>query len=102
GALPPGSRIDQIELTKRFDVSVVPIREALARLASVGLVRIQPHRGVFVAEVSQNELVDLYTIREILEEQAAKIAIDQLTETDLSALDELTAAMASAVERRDF
>ena len=102
GALPPGSRIDQIELTKRFDVSVVPIREALARLASVGLVRILPHRGVFAAEVSSSELVDLYTVREILEEQAAKIAVDKLTDSDLSILEDLTEAMASAVERADF
>jgi len=57
GALTPGSRIDQADLVRRFDVSIVPIREALARMASAGLVEIVPHRGVFVVNVSADELI---------------------------------------------
>jgi DNA-binding GntR family transcriptional regulator len=102
GGIAPGSRIDQLELARRFEVSIVPIREALARLASVGLVRIVPHRGVFVAEVSTEELVDLYTVRESLEEQAARIAVDRLTDEDFAKLDELAAAMARAAQERDL
>ena len=78
GALVAGTRIDQAELAKRFGLSIVPIREALARLQSVGLVEIVPHRGVFVARVAADELVDIYTVREILEEQAARIAEETL------------------------
>ncbi len=102
GGIAPGSRIDQLELARRFDVSIVPIREAIARLASVGLVRIVPHRGVFVAEVSTEELVDLYTVREVLEEQSARIAVDRLTEEDFVALDRLAAAMAAAAKSGDL
>ena len=101
GALPPGSRIDQVELARKFGVSIVPIREALARLQSAGLVEILPHRGVFVAEVSAEELIDIYTVRETLEEQAARIAVHRLTEADLCALDALEARMLQAANKRD-
>jgi DNA-binding GntR family transcriptional regulator len=100
--LAPGSRIDQIELTRRFGVSIVPIREALARLASVGLVEIIAHRGVFVAKVSAEELVDLYTLRELLEEQAARIAVSELTDDDLTSLERVAGEMAAAARSKEF
>ena len=101
GVLAPGTRIDQAELAKRFGVSIVPIREALARLQSVGLVEIVPHRGVFVTQVAAEELVDIYTVREVLEEQAARIAAAKLTDADLEALSQLSAAMAAAAKSED-
>jgi DNA-binding GntR family transcriptional regulator len=99
GALAPGSRIDQGDLVRRFDVSIVPIREALARLASAGLVEIVPHRGVFVVDVSAEELVDLYAVREILEEQAAMVAVDRMTDADIAALEQVAAAMGRAAKK---
>lgn len=102
GALAPGTRIDQAELAKRFGVSIVPIREALARLQSVGLVEIVPHRGVFVANVAADELVDIYTVREILEEQAARIAVSKLTEADLDELNKIAASMSAAAKAKDY
>jgi DNA-binding GntR family transcriptional regulator len=101
GALVAGTRIDQAELAKRFGLSIVPIREALARLQSVGLVEIVPHRGVFVARVAADELVDIYTVREILEEQAARIAAPKLTDEDIAAVDKLSSAMAAAAKAKD-
>jgi DNA-binding GntR family transcriptional regulator len=102
GALAPGSRIDQAELVRRFDVSIVPIREALARMASAGLVEIVPHRGVFVVNVSADELVDLYAVREILEEQAAMIAVDRMTDADIEALEQVAAAMSRAARKGEL
>ena len=80
----------------------MPIREALARLQSVGLVEIVPHRGVFVANVAADELVDIYTVREILEEQAARIAVAKLTEADLDELNEIAASMSAAAKAKDY
>lgn len=102
GSLPPGSRLDQADLAAQFGVSIVPIREALARLQSVGLVEIVPHRGVFVAKLSAEELVDIYTVREELEEQAAQIAVAHLTDADVEEIEALGEAMASAAEAGDF
>lgn len=101
GELAPGTRIDQLELSRRFGVSIVPIREALARLASAGLVEILSHRGVFVAQVSAEELVDLYTVRELLEEQAARLAVELLSEDDLEALDGIADAMEGAAKKKN-
>jgi DNA-binding GntR family transcriptional regulator len=102
GALAQGTRIDQVELAKRFGVSIVPIREALARLQSLGLVEIVPHRGVFVARVSADELVDIYSVREVVEEQAARIAASKLSDADVQSLEKIAAAMGAAAKAKDF
>jgi DNA-binding GntR family transcriptional regulator len=102
GALAPGSRIDQADLVRRFDVSIVPIREALARMASAGLVEIVPHRGVFVVNVSAEELIDLYAVREVLEEQAAMIAVDRMTDADIEALAQVAQAMERAARKGEL
>jgi DNA-binding GntR family transcriptional regulator len=98
GALPPGSRIDQAEMARRFGTSLVPVREALARLQSSGLVRIVPHRGVFVEELSLEEMIDIYYMREVLEEQAAQIAARQLTDADIAQLERLVEQMEVAAK----
>ena len=102
GTLPPGSRIDQAELTERFGVSLVPVREALARLQSSGLVRIVPHRGVFVEELSAEELVDIYGMREVLEEYAARLAADHLTAQDVAQLEQLLRKQELAADAAEF
>lgn len=96
GELRPGSRIDQAELAAGFGVSTVPVREALLRLQSAGLVEVIPHRGVFVAEVSVEELLDIYTTRELLEEQAARLAAAHLTDADVETLARLANSMQTA------
>jgi DNA-binding GntR family transcriptional regulator len=102
GALAPGSRIDQSELAQRFGVSVVPVREALARLQSSGLVRIVPHRGVFVEALSVEELVDIYHVREVLEEHAARVAAPHLADTDVTALEGLERRMGDLAESGSY
>ena len=98
GALVPGSRIDQAEVAQRFGVSAVPVREALARLQSSGLVRIVPHRGVFVESLSVEELIDIYHVREVLEEQAAKLAAPHLTSADIASLEDIERRMGEVAE----
>ena len=102
GALTPGSRIDQGDLAQRFGVSVVPVREALARLQSSGLVRIVPHRGVFVESLSAEELIDLYNVRELLEEYAARLAAATLAESEIDALQSIADQMEAAARTNDY
>lgn len=102
GELAPGSRIDQSELAQRFGVSLVPLREALARLQSSGLVRIVPHRGAFVESLSVDELLDIYQVREALEELAARLAAPRLSATDLATLDRLRIDMEQTATIDDF
>ncbi len=102
GELAPGSRLDQNELARRFGVSLVPLREALARLQSSGLVRIVPHRGVFVESLSVDELLDIYQVREALEELAARLAAPRLSAADLATLDQLRIEMEQTATIDDF
>lgn len=99
GVLKPGSRVDQAELAASFGISTVPVREALLRLESAGLVQLIPHRGVFVSEVSVEELLDIYTTRELLEEQAARLAVPNLTPEDVAALEGIAADMQAAATK---
>src|SRR6266571_2457598 len=50
GELTPGTRLDETDLAARFSVSRTPIREALIQLASIGILRMRPRRGVIVPE----------------------------------------------------
>jgi len=57
GKLKPGDSLNTLSLSKRLDVSRPPIREALNRLISVGLVESFPYRGCFVRKLSVDEII---------------------------------------------
>src|SRR4051812_11396626 len=59
GRLAPGCSIDERSLSLRFDVSRTPVREAVARLRSQGLVEVRPRAGSFVARISLTEVLQL-------------------------------------------
>jgi DNA-binding GntR family transcriptional regulator len=67
GTIAPGTHLGQSELTRRFGMSKVPIREALKLLATEGLLRHDRNRGFFVAELDVDEAVQLYKLRRWLE-----------------------------------
>jgi DNA-binding GntR family transcriptional regulator len=68
GALAPGWRLTEASLCARYDVSRVPVREALRALAADGLVDVRPHAGATVAVISADEADDLYAVRATIEE----------------------------------
>jgi DNA-binding GntR family transcriptional regulator len=74
GDLPPGTVLAEVDQATRLGVSRTPLREALARLAADGLVTSGPGRGVVVTEVSGDTIVELFELRQALEEQAARLA----------------------------
>ena len=84
GRLPPGQSLGQEYLARLFDVSRVPIRESLKQLAAEGLVELEPHRGAIVANLSLDELDELYAIIWALESLAARIGVPRLSDADLS------------------
>ncbi|MFE3453552.1 GntR family transcriptional regulator [Nonomuraea sp. NPDC059194] len=87
GRLRPGSPIRQDALAEEFDVSRVPLREALKTLQGEGLVTYQAHRGYFVETLSLDDLREVYRIRQLLEEEAVRRAVPRLTADDLARLD---------------
>ncbi|MET7337377.1 GntR family transcriptional regulator [Nonomuraea sp. NPDC005650] len=87
GRLRPGAPIRQDALAEELEVSRVPLREALKTLQGEGLVRYEAHRGYFVETLSLDDLREVYRIRELLEEEAVRRAIEQLTDADLARLE---------------
>jgi DNA-binding GntR family transcriptional regulator len=67
GQVPGGTRLLQAEIAEQLGVSVTPVREALRDLATEGLVRLDPHRGAVVTEVSGDQLVEIVRLRQLLE-----------------------------------
>lgn len=72
GTLAPGSQLSEVELANTFGVSRGPVREALQRLIQEGLVRSEPHRGVFVPVLSDDDVRDIYLARDALESSAVR------------------------------
>ena len=97
GDLIPGQYLRLEEIAARYDVSTMPVREALRDLEAEGLVTIFPHRGAIVTELSADELQDIYDIRVILEEMATRLAVPRMTEATLAELTSLLKQMENHV-----
>ncbi len=93
GDLQPGEKLDQMSIANRFGVSRSPVRVALTVLAGEGLVENHPHRGSVVAELSPEEIDEIYCIRSILEGRAAGLAAASLSTEHLAALQTILEAL---------
>lgn len=93
GELKPGEALKQRSLAIMFGVSQTPVREALMRLESEGLVRIDPHRGATVTSSERGAEQDNAQIRAALEALGVAMAARQVTEQQLDRLRALNAVM---------
>ena len=89
GDLVPGQHLRLEEIAARFDVSTMPVREALRDLEAEGLVTIFPHRSAVVTQLSADDLQDIYDIRATLEEMATRLAVPLVTKATLTELTSL-------------
>lgn len=99
GRLQPGAELAEVALSELLGVSRGPIREAIGRLASEGLVTVRPRRGAVVRPLSRTEFLELYQVREALEMMAVKLAVPRLQADDFEALQALIDRMATHAER---
>lgn len=102
GEFSRGEWIRQEEIAERFQLSRIPVREALRTLEAEGLVIIQPRRGARVASVDRFELEQIYTLRIAVEPLAISQSISQLTEAQILVLEELAARMEASTEIEEF
>ncbi len=86
GCLPPGTRVKEAEIAERFGLSRTPVREALRRLEARGLLVHEPYRGMVVARLEAGAIAELYTMREVLDGTAARMAAHHATPTEISAM----------------
>jgi len=78
GRLKPGSQLRETHLAADLGVSRAPLREALGLLAEEGLVDKIPYRGAFVAEVTQESIAEIASLRKRLEPYAIELALPHL------------------------
>lgn len=93
GELPAGTRLRQVEIARRLDVSTTPVREALATLQREGLVRLHPQRGAVVFLPSVEDLREHYEIRAALESLAAARTAERFEKLWAKPLEALLAEM---------
>src|SRR6476646_9829089 len=88
GEIAPGTVLRQEQLSEQYRVSRTPVREALRRLAALGLVSFVPNRGVRVRTLSRDELREAFLVRAELESLATELAVPKITPEGIAALDE--------------
>ncbi len=87
GELVPGSFLDEIALCDQLKISRTPLREALKVLTAEGLVRHEPRRGCFVAQVTEQDLDDIFPVIALLEGRCAFEAARNANDADMAALE---------------
>lgn len=101
GLLFPGDRLRVAELSTRYGVSHIPVREALRQLEGDRLVVIDPHRGAVLREVTPKFVRDMHDTRAALELLLVRQATENVTETAAARLNELALAYEAAAMRKD-
>lgn len=77
GALAPGSRLGVVDLVKRYGIGATPMREALSRLTSSGLILAIGQRGFRVAPTERADLADITVVRVALETEALRLSMER-------------------------
>ena len=102
GNFAPSSRLDEVTLSERFNVSRTPVREALKQLAIMGLVEYRPNRGSVVAAMSAEQLDQMFEAIGELEATCARHAALRMTEAERTLLRELHAQGRVAMQEGDM
>ena len=98
----PGSRLNVEQLARDLGTSRTPIWEAIRRLEQEGLVKNIPNRGVFLVELTREAAIELYTVREVLEGMAARLAVQRLSDKALEKMEKQLQAQEKFVAAEDL
>jgi DNA-binding GntR family transcriptional regulator len=101
GDLPPGERLRSDALANKIKVSRTPVREALRKLESEGLVTQSGRTGLVVRELTETDLTEVFYVREALEGMAARLAAQNATPSEIAELRELLEDMEAVSGRGD-
>jgi DNA-binding GntR family transcriptional regulator len=81
--VPEEGRLDERELAERLGVSRTPLREAINRLEAEGFLRVIPRKGVYIVRKSKQEIVEILLVRSALEGLAARLATENISDSDI-------------------
>jgi DNA-binding GntR family transcriptional regulator len=101
GEYAPLQRLIETELIERYGTTRFVLRNALTRLATEGMVELQPNRGARVRRISAEEAIEITEIRRAVEALVAARAAQRITDEEITDLKALGSAMTSAVENMD-
>jgi len=102
GGFKPGEKIIISNLARTYGVSETPIREAIRKLESEGLLLMTPHVGTTVSKVNYEELIEFSLIRTELECLATKLAIPYISVVEAEKLEMIIHKMEAAISRNDY
>lgn len=94
GRYKPGQRLNESQLAREFQISRIPIREALMQLSEHGLVMNHPRRGMFVTVLSEDDIQQINSVRLVREAEALTLCSARMTRT-------VAAHMTGLVEQMD-
>jgi DNA-binding GntR family transcriptional regulator len=101
GEIPPGTRMNEAAMCRRFGVSRAPLREALRQLEGRGLVVRLPHAGVCAVSLQQSDLVELYEIRAPLEGAVCRLAAERMSAAEIAEVRVLLARLRTSDDFRE-
>lgn len=100
--LKPGQRLPEVSVAVQMGVSRTPVREALRKLSSEGLVVIIPNSGARLASPTAKEMEDTFVVREMLECLSVSVAAEKVQERHLRRMEELILDEIRSVEERSL
>jgi DNA-binding GntR family transcriptional regulator len=102
GQLVPGERLVESQLARHLHISQAPVREAIRDLVSSGFLVREPHKGTVVRLLTDDDMREIYTVREPLDALAAEQAAVNITEGQLLLLQEILDQMLQAARAEDY
>ena len=95
GKYKPGDRLNESQIARELNISRIPVREALSQLQEQGLVQNRERRGMFVTNIGDEEVLQISSLRIILETEALRLAKTHMTPAILDQLEQLMLQMDS-------
>lgn len=102
GVLKPGQRLGERELAAELDVSRLPIREAIQQLEYEGLLVSIPRKGTFVVEITDDDVVEIFSLRTAFESLAIRLVTESATLAQIARLQSYVDEMGDASARQDY
>ena len=102
GKLKPGDRLVEMQLAEEMHISRFPIREALRYLEKEGLVETIPFKGTYVAQLTERDMEELYSLRSAIEAFAVRILIKHIDEQKIKKLESIFQSMQQASKNEDL
>lgn len=98
---PPGTHLKEDEVSTELGISRTPVREAFRMLQRAGWLEIHPHAGAYVRHPSVDQIVDVFELRQCLEEWGVELVVARIKEAGRAELNDIVAAGMKAVAGKD-